>query len=63
MRKRELHSYFYTSSPNQRATSSSPGKPEPGFHYIQKFYKSNTKIILLNKEPHEIFESHKSLDN
>jgi len=26
-----------------------------GFHYIQKFYKSHTKIILLNKETHKIF--------
>ena len=61
-RERELHSYFYTGSLNRKATSSLPGQPEPGFHYIQKFYKSNTKIRLLNKEPYKIFDSHKNLD-
>jgi len=63
MRERELHSCFYTGSLNHIATSNLPGQPKPGFHYIQKFYKSNTKIRLLNKEPHKIFESHKNLDN
>jgi len=43
MRERELH----------RATSSLPGQPKPSFHYIQKFYKSHTKIRLLNKETHQ----------
>jgi len=57
MRERELHNCFYTGSLNHRATSSLPGQPKPGFHYIQKFYKSNTKIKLLNKEPHKIFDS------
>jgi len=60
MRKRELHNCFHTGSLNNRATSSSSGQLEPGFHYIQKFYKSNTKIRLLNKEPHKIFDSQKS---
>jgi len=58
MKERELHSYFYTGL-NHRATSSLPGQPEFGFHYIQKFYKSHTKITLLNKETHKIFDSHK----
>jgi len=40
MRERELHNCFYTSSLNHRDISSLPGQPEPGFHYIQKFYKS-----------------------
>jgi len=38
-----------------RVTSSLLGKPEPSFHYIQKFYKSHTKITLLNKETHQDF--------
>jgi len=46
---------FYTGSLNHRATSSLLGQPEAGFHYIQKFYKSHTKITLLNKENHKIF--------
>jgi len=62
MRERELHSYFYTGSLNHRATYSLLGQPEHGFHYIQKFYKSHTKITLLNKETHKIFDSHKNLD-
>ena len=62
MREREMHNCFYTGSLNHRSTSSLPGKPEPGFHYIQKFYKSHTKITLLNKETHKIFDSHKHLD-
>ena len=59
MRERELHSCFYTGSLNHKATSSLPGQPEPGFHYIQKFYKSNIKIRLLNKETHTVFDLHK----
>jgi len=43
-----MHNCFYTGSLNHRATSNFPGQLEPGFHYIQKFYKSNTKITLLN---------------
>ena len=35
---------------DHRATSSLPRQFEPGFHYIQKFYKSHTKIKLLQKE-------------
>jgi len=62
MRERELHNYFYTGSLNHRATSSLLGQPKSGFHYIQKFYKSHTKITLLNKETHKIFDSHKNLD-
>jgi len=62
MRERELHSCFYTGSLNHRATSSLPGQYEHDFHYIQKFYKSHTKITLLNKETHKIFDSHKNLD-
>jgi len=63
MRERELHNCFYTGSLNHKAISSLPGQHEPGFHYIQKFYKSNTKIRLLNKEPQKIFDSHKNVDN
>jgi len=57
-----LHNCFYIGSLNHRATSSLSGQPELGFHYIQKFYKSHTKITLLNKETHKIFDSHKNLD-
>jgi len=60
MRERELHSFFYTSSLNHRATSSLPRQPKPSFHYIQKFYKSHTKITFLNKETQKIFDSQKS---
>jgi len=62
IRERELHNCFYTSSLNQRATSSLPRQPEPDFHYIKKFYKSHTKITLLNKENYKIFNSHKNLN-
>jgi len=34
MRERRLHNCFYTGSLNHKATSSFPGQPEPGFHYI-----------------------------
>jgi len=60
MKERELHNCFYTGSLNHKVTSSLPRKPKPGFHYIQKFYKSNTKMTLLNKEIHMIFDSQKS---
>jgi len=60
MRERELHNCFYTCSLNHRATSSLLGQPEPDFHYIQKFYKSHTKITLLNKENCKIFDLQKS---
>jgi len=60
MRDGELHNCFYTGSLNHRATSSLPEQPKPGFHYIQKFYKSHTNITLLNKETHKIFDSQKS---
>jgi len=62
MRKKELHSCFYIGSLNHRATSNLPAQLEPGFHYIQKFYKSHTKITLLNNKTHKIFDSHKNLD-
>ena len=55
-----MHNCFYTGSLNHRATSSLPGQPKPGFHYIQKFYKSHTKITLLNNKTHKIFYSQKS---
>jgi len=55
-----MHSCFYTGSLNHRATSSLLGQPEPGFHYIQKCYKSHTKITLLNNKTHKIFDSQKS---
>jgi len=61
MKGREWHNCFYTSSLNHRATSSLQGQLEPGFHHIQKFYKSHTKITLLNKETHKIFDSTKNL--
>jgi len=57
-----MHNYFYTGSLNHRATSSLPGQLEFGFHYIQKFYKSHTKITLLNNKTHKIFDSHKNVD-
>jgi len=57
-----MHSCFYIGSLNHRATSSLPRQPKPSFHYIQKFYKSNTKIKLLNNKTHKIFYSHKNLD-
>jgi len=62
MMERRMHNCFYTGSLNHRATSSLPGQPESGFHYIQKFYKSNTKITLLNNKTHKIFDSHKNLE-
>jgi len=62
MRERELHNYFYIGSLNHRAISSLLGQSELGFHNIQKFYKSHTKITLLNKKTHKIFNSHKNLD-
>jgi len=55
-----MHNYFYTGSLNCRATSSLLGQLEPGFHYVQKFYKSNSKITLLNNKTHKIFDSQKS---
>jgi len=60
MKRRKWHNYFYIGSLNHKATSSLPGQPNPGFHYIQKFYKSHTKITLLNKEIDKIFDSQKS---
>jgi len=57
MKERRMHNYFYTGSLNHRATSSFPGQHEPGFHYIQKFYKSNTKITCLNTK-HTRFLTH-----
>jgi len=62
MREIRLHNCFYIGSLNHKATSSLPGQPEPGFHYIQKFYKSQTKITLLNTKTHKIFDSHKNLE-
>jgi len=62
MRERRLHNYFYTGSLNHRATSNLPGQPEPGFHYIQKFYKSETKITLLNTK-HTRFLTHTKIYN
>jgi len=62
MKKRELHSCFYTGSLNHKATSNLPGQLKPSFHYIQKVYKSHTKITLLNKETHKIFDSCKNQD-
>jgi len=60
MKGGEWHNCFYTGSLNHKATFSLPGKLEPSFHYIQKFYKSHTKNTLLNKETHNIFDSQKS---
>jgi len=62
MSERELHICFYTGSLNHKATSNLPGQLESGFHYNQKSYKSHTKITLLNKETHKIFDSYKNLD-
>jgi len=58
-----MHNCFYTGSLNHRATSSFPGQPKPGLHYIQKFYKSHNKITLLNTQTHKIFDSQKSRHN
>jgi len=55
-----MQSCFYTGSLNHGATSSFPGQLEPGFHYIQKFYKSNTKITLLNTK-HTRLLTHKKI--
>ena len=60
MREREMHNCFYAGSLNHRATSSLPGQLKLGFHYIQKFYKSHTKITVLNNKTHKIFDSQKS---
>ena len=60
MREIEMHNCFYIGSLNHRATYNLQGQPETSFHYIQKFYKSHTKITLLNKETHKIFCSQKS---
>jgi len=49
MRERELHNCFSIGLLNHKATSSLQGQIESGFHYIQKFYNSHTKITLLNK--------------
>jgi len=57
-----MRNCFYTSSLNHKATFSLPGQPEPGFHYIEKFNKSHTKITLLSNKTHKIFDSHKSLN-
>jgi len=56
-----MHNCFYIDSLNHKATSSFPGEPEPVFHYIQKFYRSNTKITLLNTK-HTRFLTHKNLE-
>jgi len=55
MKGRDWHKCFNIYSLNHKATSSLLGKLELGFHYIQKFYKSHTKITLLNKEKHQDF--------
>jgi len=59
MKERELHSCFYTSSLNHKATSSLPGQPKPSFNYIQKFYKSHMKVTLLNKETQDFWLTQK----
>jgi len=55
MKGRKWHNCFYIGSLNHRATSNLPEQPHLCFHYIQKFYKSHTKITLLNKETNKIF--------
>jgi len=47
---------FYTGSLNHKVTSSFPGQPEPGFHYIQKF------DYTFEHKAHKIFDSHKNLE-
>ena len=61
MRESEMHNCFYTGSLNHRVTSSLPGQPKQGSHYIQKFYKSQTKITLLNNKT-QYFWLTKNLD-
>jgi len=61
MKRIKWNSCFYTSSLNDKATSSLLGQPKSYFNYIQNVYKSYTKITLLNKETHKIFYSHKNL--
>jgi len=55
-----MHNCFYTGSLNHKVTSSLLGQPEPGFHHIQKFYKSHNKITLFNNKSHKIFDLQKS---
>jgi len=59
-KEKEWHNYFYIGSLNHKGTSNLPGQHEIDFHYIQKFYKSHTKITLLNKENTKILYSQKS---
>jgi len=59
MKRRKWNNFFYSGSLNHRSISNLPRQPEFGFHNIQKFYKSNTKITLLSNETYKIFDSHK----
>jgi len=63
MREKGSHSCFYTGSLNHKATSSLSGQFDPSFHNYQKFYKTHTKIILLNNRNTKIFESHKNINH
>jgi len=60
MKGRYWHNCFYIGLLNHRATSSLPWQPEPSFYYIKKFYKSHTKITLLNKETQDFWLTQKS---
>ena len=57
----EWDNCFYIGSLNHIATSNLPRQHEPNFHYYQKFYKSQTKITLLNnKKNQDFWLTHKS---
>jgi len=62
MKERELHSFFILVHSITELRPVYQDNLELGFHYVQKFYKSHTKVTLLNKETHKIFYSHKNLD-
>jgi len=63
IREREFGNCFYTCSLNHIAISSLPRQPKPGFHYFRKFYKTQTKITLLNNRNIKIFDSNKNLNH
>jgi len=62
MKEKELDNCFYFGSHNHKATSSLLGQLGYGFHYYQNFYKSQTKIKLLNNINTKIFYSHKNIN-
>jgi len=55
-----LNNYFYIGSLNHRGTSSLPGQPEYGFHYIQSFRNHTPKLHFWTKKLTRFF-THKNL--